>query len=109
MRITEGQLRRIIRETILNEVPLGGDSPFTPIERPSAKAPVAVDQQDDDDIEDPPAYSVGYSTASKNRPEAIKLFEKIPGIAQNFAINLIEAVKNWKDSIKPSINIIRLW
>jgi hypothetical protein len=91
MRITEGQLRRIIRETILNEVPLGGDSPFTPIERPSAKVPVAVDQQDDDDIEDPPAYSVGYSAASKNRPEAIKLFEKIP---DNWDIIPVENVDN---------------
>jgi hypothetical protein len=91
MRITEGQLRRIIRETILNEVPLGGDSPFTPIERPSAKAPVAVDQQDDDDIEDPPIYSVGYSNASENRPEAIRLFEKIP---DNWDIIPVENVDN---------------
>jgi len=94
MRITEGQLRRIIRETILNEVPLGGNSPFTPIERPSTKAPVAVDQQDDDDIEDiedPPIYSVGYSNASENRPEAIKLFEKIP---DNWDIIPVENVDN---------------
>ena len=84
-------MRRIIRETILNEVPLGGDSPFTPIERPSAKAPVAVDQQDDDDIEDPPIYSVGYSAASENRPEAIKLFEKVP---DNWDIIPVENVDN---------------
>lgn len=35
--------------------------------------------------------------------------EKRPRIAQNFAINLIEAVEDWKASIKPGINIIRLW
>jgi len=91
MRITEGQLRRIIRETILNEVPLGGNSPFTPIERPSVRARVAAGQPGTGDTEDQPIPSVGYSTASKNRPEAIKLFEKIP---DNWDIIPVDNVDN---------------
>lgn len=35
--------------------------------------------------------------------------EKRPDIAQNFAINLIRAVEDWKASIRPGINIISLW
>ena len=35
--------------------------------------------------------------------------EKRPRIAKNFAINLIKAVDDWKASIKPGINIIKLW
>lgn len=76
MRMAESRLRQFIRTTILNEVPLGGNSPFTPIEMhraPSTAAAIAPE-----DIEDPSIHSVGYSNASENRPEAIKLFEKIP-------------------------------
>lgn len=89
MRITESRLRQIIRETILNEVPLGGNSPFTPIEMHRAQLPAAIVEPED--IEDPSIHSVGYSNASENRPEAIRLFEKIP---DNWDIIPVENVDN---------------
>ena len=95
--MAESRLRQFIRTTILNEVPLGGNSPFTSIEMhraPSTAAAIAPE-----DIEDPPIHSVGYGNASENRPEAIRLFEKIP---DNWDIIPVENVDNLAAFVRSS-------
>ena len=95
--MAESRLRQFIRTTILNEVPLGGNSPFTPIAM--HRAPPTAAAIAPEDIEDPSIHSVGYSNASENRPEAIRLFEKIP---DNWDIIPVENVDNLAAFVRSS-------
>lgn len=87
MHITEGQLRRIIREELINEVPFAGDAPLTPF--PQHRKQPRPDNS--------PTYSVGYKDADKNRPEAIKLFS---GTSDNWDIIPVENVRNLEELVE---------
>ena len=89
MKITEAQLRRIIREELIREAPLGGGErslPLTPY-RQHEENPIP-------DFDPDVIYqSVGYTDADKNRPEAVELFSEIP---ENWDIIPIDDIENVK-------------
>lgn len=87
MKITEEQLRRIIREELIREAPLGGGEsslPLTPYRQHEEDPSADFDSGES-------FHSVGYADVDKNRPETVNLFSETP---DNWDIIPVDDVTN---------------